>query len=815
MKSTAALALAFAVVAGSVAPADAATNAKPARFVHPFVGTAAQTQDFGTGGGAGNTFPAAALPFGMAQWGPDTVPGLVNAPGGYSYDDQRIKGFSLTHMSGAGCATYQDIPFMPTTAAVTQPPTTSRSATINSRYVATFSHRHESAAPGRYDVRLNPGTSRAIGVHLSATTRTGAAHLVFPRTRRANVLIDPGASAMGDGLAQLSIHPRRRLVTGQATSGRFCYQNGLYHVYFAAKFNRRFAAYGTWQQQQMRPATTHARDTSPYPIDYQPNPDGPPTLPENPSSGAHAGGWVSVNTRHRRAVDIRVGVSFTSLAEARRNLAAEQPRFDFSRVRRHAARVWNHALDRIRVRGGSRRETSMFETALYHALLSPRTFSDVSGTYPGMDGRVHRARHYTQYADYSGWDVYRTQIPLLALIEPHRVRDLVRSLLADQRQSGWLPKWSYADQQATIMTGDPADATIATAHAMGVRGFNTRAALRAMVKGATQYGIAENQYAERPGLKEYAALGYIPEEEDNQLGGAGQFVAPPSVWGPAATTLEYALDDFAINAFAHATCQRSAQSNAIGARANNWGRLYDPAAGYLEARSASGAFSPTAKATTGSGFVEGDAAQYTWFVPQDVAGLIDTLGGRRTTVRRLDAFFTKLNDGPTSPYAFLGNEPTLQTPYLYDWAGAPWRTQAVERRALLSLYSPTPDGLPGNDDLGTMSAAWVLGALGLYPAVPGTDVFTVSSPLFPHARMRVAHGVVRLDAAGARQHHYIRRLAVDGHAGSRPWLHAATLRHGARLHLRMQRFPDRRWGSRPGDAPPSGAAALPACRRDK
>ena len=804
---------AVAASSGHARPAGAVSGGRdPARWVNPFVGTDASAADYGTGGGAGNTYPGATTPFGMVQWSPDTAQHDVSYVGGYAWHDDHLTGFGLTHMSGAGCAVYRDLPFLPTTAPVTASPAQPLSSDLAPQFVPAFDHAHETASPGYYRVVLDPGTRTAVTTELSATTRTGAARLTFPRTSSASVLVNAGGSAMADAAASVHIDPARREVSGSATSGRFCYQGGDYTVYFAAVFDRPFAAYGTWQRQALQTGGTDTHDVSAFPENYGPVPGGPKRLDGDPSGTAQAGGYVTFDTTKRREVGIRVGVSFVSVDAARRNLAAEQPRFDFGAVRRHARDEWNSLLRRVEVSGGTVAQTKTLYTALYHAMLQPRTFSDVDGRYPGMDGAVHVARGFTMYADFSGWDVYRTQAPLLALLAPDRASDLVRSLLADADESGWLPKWPFADQHTDVMTGDPADPVIASAWAFGARGFDARHALAAMVHGARNYGVdPRSHYVERPGLVEYQALGYVPAEEEDHLGGAAGVVDPGLVWGPAATTLEYATADFAIAAFARATCGDAATARSMLQRSQSWRRLFDPATGYLEPRSVSGGFLPTSSPTSEDGWVEGDGAQYTWHVLHDPAALVRVLGGRAKAAGRLDRFFTRLNAGPSSPFAFLGNEPTLHTPYLYDWTGQPWRATRVVRRAMLSLYGPRPGGLPGNDDLGTMSAWWVFGALGMYPAVPGTDVLALATPLFPHVVLRLPGGAVRIDVRGPSSP-FVRSLALDERPRSMPWLRGRDLLHGARLRFVTSNRPTR-WGTAPAAAPPSGAGALrPACR---
>jgi predicted alpha-1,2-mannosidase len=453
-------------------------------------------------------------------------------------------------------------------------------------------------------------------------------------------------------------------------------------------------------------------------------------------------------------------------------------------------------LRRVDARGGPARRLRLFYTQLYRALIHPSTFSDVDGRYAGFDGEVHRAAGHRRYADFSGWDTYRTQMPLVAMLAPRRASDMVRSLLASFRESGYLPKWSQANGHTHVMTGDPADPLIAGAWAFGARRFDARAALRAMVKGATRYGRASSDppYYERPGLREYMRLGYVPHELNTDT--TGQTFLPERVWGTAATTLEYALADFAIARMAGARCDRTPRRR-FARRAGNWRNVFDRATRHVQPRNADGSFERVG-ATGEEGFVEGNAAQYTLFVPHDPAGLFRALGGRRAALGRLDRFFERINAGPAAPHAFLGNEPTLSTPWLYTWLGRPHRAAAIVRRALLRLYSTRPGGYPGNDDLGSMSSWWVFGALGLYPAVPGTDLLTVGSPLFQRVVLRLPHGRVVLRARGRGT--AVRSLSVDGRPRRRAWLRFHRLRRGARLDFRLGSKPNPRFGRA---APPS------------
>lgn len=799
--------LAIAVAGCGDAPSSVAAP-DPASLVNVFAGTKAAAPDYGTGGGAGNTYPGAVVPFGMLQWSPDTVPGKVNAPGGYAWDDTVLRGFSLTHVSGAGCAIHQDVPLLPTVEPVTVSPAIAGTFLIEPRYLPSFDHAHEEAEPGFYGVTLDPGTERATTVELSTTTRTGIGRIVFPSTETASVLFNAGGSAMANGNAAFVIDPDAREVSGSVESGQFCYHRNRYLLHFVARFDRPFATQGTWQGETLASGATTASGTfsGGFPCPFQLRPLG--QAPNSPtySCGAQAGAYVTFDARERQEVRVRVAVSYVSVDAARENLRREQgDDFDLDGVRRAAHEAWVDALGRIAIRGGEDADRRTFYTMLYHALLAPTSFSDADGRYLGMDGIVHEAGGRTRYTTFSGWDVYRSQIPLLAMLFPERASDMMESLVANARESGWLPRWSVAAGHTDVMVGDPADAMLAGAYAFGARDFDRGGALAAMIKGATQEGRSPNaDYVERQGLAGYLAHGYVPY--DGSAGSTGQntsmFGDTAQVWGSAATTLEYGIADFALAAFAAGQGDR-ATCRAAATRAGGWSLLLDPETRFVRPRFADGSYLTPFDPASGEGFAEGNSAQYTWMVPHDVAGLAAALGGQDAARARLDDFFTTLDAGPAAPYAFLGNEPGWISPYLYAWLGAPARTQDVVRRAILALFSADADGYVGNDDLGQMSAWYVFGALGFHPAAPGTDVVVLASPLFPEAVLRLGDRTLTITGEGAsRERPYVSGATLDGAALARPWLRWSELGASSRLGFVLADRPSE-WGTARDAAPPS------------
>jgi predicted alpha-1,2-mannosidase len=571
-------------------------------------------------------------------------------------------------------------------------------------------------------------------------------------------------------------------ISGSATSGALCGMPNVFTVYFDAQFDRDFSTTGTWQNDRVSPGGTDA-------------------------SGPQSGGYVHFDASANPTVKVKVSVSYVSVEGARRNIAAEGTTWNLGAVRARAATAWRRALGRITTTGGTRTERTIFYTALYHAFLHPNIFNDADGRYRGFDGTVHAvAAGHAHYANFSDWDTYRTQTPLMALLVPHEMSDMVQSLVDDARQGGSLPRWPLANDYTGVMAGDSEDPLIAGAYAFGARDFDRAAALAAMVHGATEPPDPKRSgwFVERPGLDEYVRHGYVVNVHTTS-------VSP--VPNGASETLEYALDDFSIARFAHALGAASTERTFMH-RSQNWSRLFDRDEGLVLPRDADGAFIHAAITPNGqSGFQEGNAWQYTWMVPQNLGGLVEALGGRQATVAKLDRFFTQLNAGQSEPYAWFGNEPSIGSPWVYLYAGAPAHEEQVVRRVMRTLYRETPDGLPGNDDLGTMSAWYVWNALGLYPVSPSVPLVLVGSPLFSQAVVTSEDGrriIINAPHAGDDRP-FVLGLRVNGHPTNRSWVDLPR-RGTLALDFLLGAQPSARWGVAKTDVPPSygnGPLVLP------
>ncbi|MYV51511.1 glycoside hydrolase family 92 protein [Streptomyces sp. SID3212] len=792
------LSLAGAVPASATTPAAAPGGGRgevrdTVAYVDPLIGST----------NAGNTYPGAVQPFGMLAWSPQNSRGSqvsTPAPGGYEYGATKIRGFSLTHLNGVGCyGANGDIPVMPYVGEVDSSPTAD---TTDAKYASTFSHADETAEAGYYKVGLASGAS----AELTTTPRTGSGRFGFPADKPASMLFRTSNSETGSGDATVRVNPAARTVTGSVSAGNFCgpqsanNRHDLYTLYFTAHFDQPFAKTGTWTDTTLNPGSTSASGGTGY---------GSNGIP---AAGKGSGAYVTFAPGTAR-VQAKVAISYVSAANAEANLRAENPpRKTFDAVRSQAGSAWRSELDKIKVSGGSDAQRTTFYTALYHSMLEPTLTSDVDGRYLGADRAPHRLAkgQKAQYGTFSGWDQYRAQVQLMTLLNPRAGSDYAQSLFnyANQRDGEW-DRWLLENGKTSVMSGDPSAAALAGIHAFGGRDFDVRGALRSLITAATVPTANDSDSAgcnvecvgQRPALDKYLELGYVPADGCH-------------CWGGAAETLEDAAADHGLSELAGAVGDRANQK-AFLERSGAWRYVFDanatPQGGYMRDRKADGtwvggSFSPG----TESGFVEGTSARYTWMVYSDVAGLARAMGGNETAVKRLDAFFRT----PEGAFDFSAqdptrydptNEPDINAPYLYDYLGAPWKTQETVRAELDQLWTDRPGGIPGNDDAGTMSSWYVFSALGMYPQVPSRADLVLSAPLFPRAVIRTGHGKkITVNAPGtSAENLYVRGLRTDGRKSTRPWVPASFVTHGGTLDYTLGSEPDKAWGSDPADAPPS------------
>ncbi|MEV0485443.1 lectin [Streptomyces sp. NPDC050508] len=794
---------------GSAAAASTARPAlvkDPAALVNPLIGTS----------GAVDTFPGPDMPAGMVQWGPDTTPDRPDG-GGYEYNDKKISGFSLTHVSGPGCPVAGDLPILPVTGAL--------SGDLGNTS-AGFSHADEQAGLGYYKVT----DANGVQTELTDTTRAGLGRFTFPAGQQANLLFKlSGGATQIDGTRVQVVNDQE--ISGAIDSGHFCGAANRYTLHFDIKFDRPFTASGTWVGGTINPDATSLKagkvQLAPQTSKSAPLKEKHFTVPAKPAPTIHTSGnkhagtpspassataapsssvtskaaqppttgangmYLTFDTTSNPTVNAKVGISYTSDAGAANNLSTEIKKWDVAAVEQANHDAWNTVLTKLQIGGGTADRQTQFYTALYHALLHPNVFSDDNGQYMGMDNQVHQLAkgQKAQYANYSGWDTYRSQTQLMAMVEPKVAGDVVTSMLNGYDQTGLLPKWASNNGESYVMVGDPAAGIIADAYAFGATNFDTDKALAALQHEAT---VPNN---DRPGESVRDAKGYLPLDENDYN--------CCNFYGPVSTQLEYDSADYAVAAFAK-SLGKTAVYEKFATRAQDWMNVFNAQTGYMQAKNKDGQFAGGFTPGTSNGFVEGTSAQYTPMVPFNLRQLIQARGGDTAYSSYLDSLLDNITQ-PGNTDADLSNEPSVEIPWEYDYTGQPWKTQAAVRNAQQNLYFNAPVGSFGNDDLGAMSSWYVWSELGMYPETPGTDTLALGSPAFPEAKVTLGNGkTVGINAPqAAPDAPYVQALAVKGKAWNSSWLSYQQFQGAGTLDYTLGTAPNKSWASDPSAAPPS------------
>jgi predicted alpha-1,2-mannosidase len=777
-------------VQAEAAPSQVPLVTDPVRYVDPFIGTAHD----------GNTWPGATRPFGMIAWSPTSTTGDQTGTGasnGYSYNVTKLRGFSLTHVNGAGCnpGAAGDVPIMPYVGNVDTSPTAD---TTDAKYVSTFSHANESASPGRYTVGLDNG----VRTDLAASTRAGVSDFTFPVGSAANLLFRTSNSLNGSENAEISIDPATRSVTGSVLTGAFCGRRGngggannpdrrsYYRLYFSAVFDQEFTRTGTWQNATFTPGSTTATGGEGY-------------LTGADRAGKGSGGWVGFDTATSGDVHMRIGISYVSLAGAAANRDAEVPAgATVASVAGATRAAWNTELERIRVGGGTDARYTAFYTSVYHALMQPQTLNDIDGRYLGADMQVHNlvAGQRAAYGTFSGWDQYRAQIQLLGILRPDVAGDMAQSMIAFAEQNrGIWDRWLHLGAPTHVMTGDPAAPTLATWYAQGVRNFDVNGAFNGLYKQATvqnsdalsDAGCPGQCLGQRATLNTYLALKYAANDICH-------------CWGGSAETLENSVADFSLAMWAQRAGRHDLYRELLP-RGDYWKNTYNPAVGYQAPRKADGSWQTGYTPSSDAGFAQGSSAQYTWMVPQDVSGLAALMGSRSAAATRLDGFFHDENGN----WAVTGgsalrydptNEPDIHAPWLYNAFAQPWKTQATVRQIVDKAYGVGPSGLPGNDDLGTMSAWYVFAAIGMFPQVPGRAEMLLGSPVFTRVVVDRSNGV-ELNINANSTDTYVQSVKLGRAPLGKSWLPESFVQRGGTVTFTLGPTPNTTWATAPADLP--------------
>ncbi len=711
----------------------------------------------------GHTYPGAVYPFGMVQLSPDTGTVGWDHCSGYSGADKTIIGFTHSHLSGTGCPDLGDILLQPAIGDILLNP--GEEGKPGSGYRSSFRHEDERAKPGYYSVILK---DYGIKVELTATAHAGMHRYTFPTASRPHVVIDlvHGITSTAQD-AVLKVEDSSTLSGYRRSSGWARDKT----FYFVAKFSKPFESFGLQAGGQLLSGTSEARDKN-------------------------VRGYVSFAAAAGPSISVRIGLSPTSIDEARKNLGAEIPDFDFDKTCARTRQAWARELGVIGVESTDPAARCSFYTALYHSMLAPHLYNNADQSYFGADHKSH-AGDFDYYSTFSIWDQFRAWFPLMTLIQPRRINPLIRGMLLyyDQLGRHSLPVWPLCSNETWCMIGYHTVPMIALAYRLGFRDYDMEKLYAAMRDTALN---------PRSGQAEFHQRGWISSPDD---GSYAQTVSK---------TLEFAFDDWCIAQVA-ASLGKKEDYALFSKYAGNYRNVFDTKTKFMRGRHADGSWRApfVPNEFYRPDYTEADAWQYTWFVPQDMYGLIALMGGADGFATKLDSLFdqdphiiagTPDITGLMGQYA-QGNEPSHGFAYLFNYAGQPYRTQKRVRQIMDTLYNNTADGIPGNDDCGQMSAWYVFGCLGLYPANPADGTYMIGSPLFEEATLHLDqkfyNGATFRIVARNNSHEnvYIQSAMLDGQPLHRAWLRQSEIVAGGTLELVMGPEPNKTWGSSPEDLP--------------
>ena len=657
-------------------------------YVNPFIGTS----NFGA------TNPGAIAPRGMVSVSPFNVAGSQNTlekdsrwlSNPYVNENTFLTGFSHVNLSGVGCPDLGVILTMPTTGDL---------ETDHLKYGSTY--ENEVAKAGFYSTTLK---KYKIKVETTATTRTGISKYSFPKGK-SNILLNLGLGLTNEQGGMLKIVSSSE-IEGLRNVGSFCYKKpeDSYPIYFVVQFSKPSLNCGIWKniskyegiEKQWMPYNGQTRLYKEY---------------RKEVIGDSIGAYMSYNFKEPTDVEVKIGVSYVSIENARNNLIKETNELSFEKIYQQTKLSWDNLLSKIDVEGGTNNDKTIFYTALYHALIHPNTLNDVNGEYPKMKSRETLKTEGTRFTVFSLWDTYRNLHSLMSLVYPKQQSDMVKSMLSIYDESGWLPKWELNSTETTTMVGDPAGIIIADTYLRGIKDFNIEKAYEAMTKSAT---VLEGNLL-RPGIREYLKKGYLTTESTKS--------------GSVSTTQEYNISDFAIAQLAKGL-EKKEDEDFYKKRSISYRKLFDKDFNLLRPRNKDNSWVKPFKPETGAnfkknlGFIEGNSWQYTFMLSHDIKGLIELMGGEKAYSQQLQKVF---NIGQFD----MANEPDIGYPYLFNYIkGEEWRSQKIVSSLISKYFKNTPDGLPGNDDTGTMSAWLIYSMMGIYPISPAEPIYTFATPLF-------------------------------------------------------------------------------------
>jgi predicted alpha-1,2-mannosidase len=747
MKKLTYLAAVLAISVNAYSQTKTVKRTKPAtsngltQYVDPLIGS----------GFHGHVFVGASVPFGAVQLGPESISEGWDWCSGYHISDTTIIGFPHTHLSGTGIGDLGDIMFMPTNG----PLKVSKGSEKNpeSGFISTFSHKNEVVKPGYYQVDLK---RYGIGVELTTSKRVGMHRYTFPASSQSHIIIDLQEGIGWDGTVETYIEKvDQNTITGYRYSKGWAVDQ---RIYFTAVFSKPIKTFTVYDSTSLQNGTK--------------------------LKAKNVKGAITFATTKGEEVLVKVGLSPVSRENSMLNIKEEIPGWDFDKVVRDADQSWNAELQKITIKADSLSQMKKFYTALYHTMIAPSVFDDVNGEYWGTDKKVHRNEGFQNLTTFSLWDTYRANNPLSTIIHPQYVNDMVSSMLAIYKQQGSLPVWHLMANETNCMVGYSAVTVIADAMLKGFNGFDTNLAYEAMKHTAMQ---------DVRGTKFVKERGYIPADSTAESVSMG---------------LEYAIADWSLAQVAQKLGKKDDYAY-FSKRGQYYKNYYDSKSGFMRGRLSETAwrtpYTPFISIHEHGDFTEGNGWQYTWLVPQDVEGLVKLLGGEAAFNTKLDSLFIAKGDmgakasndisGLIGQYAH-GNEPSHHVTYLYNYTGQPWKTAEKVRFILDDFYTDKPDGIIGNEDVGQMSAWYVLSALGFYPVNPASGLYVFGSPVINEATINLAgskkfHIVVKNNGPANK---YINAMQLNGVTHNKTYFSHKDIVKGGELVITMGNKPGTVWG---------------------
>ncbi|MFC1733652.1 GH92 family glycosyl hydrolase [candidate division KSB1 bacterium] len=703
--------------------------------------------------GHGHTYPGASMPFGMVQLSPDTRLSGWDGCSGYHYSDSIIYGFSHTHLSGTGCSDYGDILLMPAIGNILKK---EKRTDDNYWFQSGFSHDNEVATPGYYNVILDDYN---IYAEFTVTERVGFHKYQFPNGTTPVILID---LLHRDQVVESNL----KIVNDYEVEGlrRSRAWAKDQYVYFVARFSKPISTAELYENDSIISESFTEGKATKCLLRFE-------------------------NEENNNLVMVKVALSAVSTSGARKNLEAEIPEWDFNNVKEKARQKWNDQLKKIVVEGGTRQQKRIFYTALYHSFLNPNLYMDVDGSYRGTDLKVHQSDEFVNYTVFSLWDTYRATHPLFTIIEQKRTIDFINTFLKQYENGGQLPVWELAANYTGCMIGYHSIPVIVDAYIKGLNGFDQNKAFEAMMHSAD---------ADHLGLAAFKQFNFIPGDMEHES---------------VSKTLEYAYDDWCIAMMARELGKEEEYRRYIQ-RAQAYKNIFNPETGFMQAKMNNQWITPFDASEVNFHFTEANSWQYSFYVPQDVLGLIKIRGGKEAFIQKLETLFSVSSQtsgreqaditGLIGQYAH-GNEPSHHMAYLYNYVNQPWNTQKRVRQIVDELYTDHPDGLCGNEDCGQMSSWYVFSAMGFYPVCPGTDYYVIGTPIFNKVTIHLENGKsFEIHAKKVSEKNiYIKNASLNGKVYSRNFLSHKEILKGGKLEFNMISNPSKEWGNKDGDIPPS------------